>query len=138
MIQAGSGIPFRELVLLMDTILEECEDEVPCIAKKLDAQKEDVLHELLVSDLLNSYQVFYFFFRIETDAYLRERLELEPASALRAGLLIENTDLLEMFFLIRESKPVIVISDGESVVATFSGKSAYRQGREFLENPEYQ
>jgi hypothetical protein len=133
----GPDPQYLRLVALVDEILEECEDEVPCIVKKLDALDGDTINELLVSDLLNSYQIFSFVFRAETDMYMRERLELEPASSLKRGLKIEETDLLEMFFLIRENKPVIVISDGDKVVATFSGKSAYGQGREFLKNPEY-
>lgn len=131
-------MPFRELVALIDGILEECEDEVPCIVNKLDGLDEAVQNELLVSDLLNAYQIFYFFFRTEPDALIRDRLELEPASSLRRGLLVEETDLLEMFFSIHANKPVIVISDGDKVVASFSGKSSYGQGRLFLENPEYQ
>jgi hypothetical protein len=138
MSDTGSGMPFRELVALIDGILEECEDEVPCIVNKLDGLDEAVQNELLVSDLLNAYQIFYFFFRTEPDALIRDRLELEPASSLRRGLLVEETDLLEMFFSIHANKPVIVISDGDKVVASFSGKSSYGQGRLFLENPEYQ
>jgi hypothetical protein len=133
----GPDPQYLRLVALVDEILEECEDEVPCIVKKLDALDADTISELIISDLLNSYQVFCFVFRAETDLYLRERLELEPASSLKRGLKIDETDLLEMYFLIRENKPVIVISDGDKVVATFAGKSAYGQGREFLKNPEY-
>ena len=87
---------------------------------------------------MNAYQVFYYFFRIEPDILVQERLDLEPASSLINGLKIEETDLLEMYFGIRNAMPVIVISDGDKVVATFSGKSAYEQGRMFLKNPEYQ
>jgi len=46
-------------------------------------------------------------------------------------------DLLEMFFVIREGKPLIIIHDGEKAVATFSGGSAFRDGKEYLENPGY-
>jgi hypothetical protein len=137
MSKAGPDKPYRELVALVDAILEECEDEVPCIVTKLDTLDGDTINELLLSDLLNSYQIFYFMFRTGTDAYTRELLELQPASSLRGGLKVAETDLLDMVFLIHENKPVIAISDGDKVVASFSGKSAYEQGREFLKNPEY-
>jgi hypothetical protein len=129
--------PFRELVALVDKILEECEDEVPCIVQKLGTLEPQVRNELFISDLLNAYQVFLYFFRTEPDALVLERLELEPASALRTGLKIDEVDLLEMIFLLRESKPVIIIHDGDKAVATFSGGRAYADGKQYLENPEY-
>jgi hypothetical protein len=137
MTQAGSPRPFRELVDLVDAILEECEDDVPCIVKQLGTLEPADRNELFLSDLLNAYQVFFYFFRVVPDTLVQERLELEPASSLRAGLLIDEVDLLEMIFTIRESKPVIIIWDGEKAVATFSGGRAYADGKEYLENPEY-
>ncbi|PKL64762.1 MAG: hypothetical protein CVV32_06680 [Methanomicrobiales archaeon HGW-Methanomicrobiales-3] len=134
---AGSPRPFHELVEIVDGILDTCEDKVPCIVKKLGELDPEVRSELFISDLLNAYQVFIYFFRTEPDILVQEQLELEPASSLRAGLMIDEVDLLEMFFVIRESKPLIIIHDGEKAVATFSGGSAYRDGREYLENPGY-
>jgi len=135
---AGSSRPYPELVKIVDAILDACDDDVPCIAKKLDALDADARNELLLSDLLNAYQVFYFFFRMEPDVLTMERMDLESASSLRGGLLIEETDLLEMYFVIHENTPVIVIHDGDKTVATFTGKTAYEQGRTFMECPEYQ
>ena len=130
-------MPFRELVALVDTILEECEDNVPCIVKKLGSLEPEVRNELLLSDLLNAYQIFFYFFRTDPGAFVRERLELEPASSLKAGLMIDEVDLLEMFFVLRELKPVVFIFDGEKAIATFSGNRAYSDGKSYLENPEY-
>jgi len=133
----GTERPYPELVRIVDGILEECDDNVPCIVKKLDAVDEETRSEILVSDLLNAYQVFYFFFRTEPDTLTMERMDLEPASALRGGLKIEETDLLEMYFVIHDTVPVIVIHDGDKTVATFTGKAAYGQGRTVMERPEY-
>jgi hypothetical protein len=137
MTAAGSRHTYPELIAMVDDILDACEDDVPCIAKKLDALDEDTVAELLVSDLLNAYQAFYFLFRTEPDSLTMERMDLEPASALRGGLKIEETDLLEMYFAIRGNVPVIVIHDGDRAVATFTGKTAYEQGREFMQSPAY-
>ncbi|MCK9581716.1 MAG: hypothetical protein M0Q92_14900 [Methanoregula sp.] len=134
---AGSPRPFSELVDLVDGILDECEDNVPCIVKKLGTLEPEVRNELFVSDLLNAYQVFYYFYRTVPDQLVLEGLELEPASSLRAGLKIDEVDLLEMFFIIRESKPLIIIHDGEKAVATFSGGRAYADAKQYLENPDY-
>jgi hypothetical protein len=134
---AGTGRPYQELVGIVDAILDECDDNVPCIVKKLDGLDEASRNELLLSDLLNAYQVFYWFFRKEPDLLTMERMDLEPASSLRNGLLIEETDLLEMYFAVHGSAPIIVVHDGDKAVATFTGKTAYEQGRTMMESPEY-
>ena len=138
MSEKGATLPYSRLVAIADKLLEDADDDNFHLALSMDALEQPVLDELLVSDLLNAYQVFYYFFRMEPDILVQERLDLEPASSLVNGLLIEETDLLEMFLGIRNAMPVIVISDGDKVVATFSGKSAYGQGRTFLKSPEYQ
>ncbi len=135
---AGSPTPYASLVSIADRLLEDCDDDVECIALRLGHLEPEVRDELLVSDLLNAWQVFFFFFRTADSELLRERLELEPASALQQGIKIHETDVLEMVFLVRDGKAVIAVSDGEKVVAHFSGSSAFAQGREFMESPEYQ
>jgi hypothetical protein len=138
MSENGAGIPYSRLVAVADHLLEEADDTLAYLARGLESLEQPVRDELLVSDQLNAYQVFYYFFRIEPEMLVQERLELQPASALIRGLKIEETDLLEMFFAIRENKAIIAIHDGDKTVVTFSGKSAYGQGQEFLKNPEYQ
>ncbi len=138
MSEKGASIPFSRLVAIADNLLEDADDNMVSLVRGIEALDQPVRDELLVSDQLNAYQVFYYFFRIEPDMLVQERLDLEPASSLINGLKIEETDLLEMFFGIRDAKPVIIISDGDKMVATFSGKSAYEQGKEFLKSPEYQ
>ena len=135
---ALSRVPFTELVATADRMLEDCEDNYECLAVRLDNLAPEVRDELLVSDLLNAWQVFYFFFRTAGDDLLREQLELEPASSLIGGIKIRQNDFLEMIAGVRDGKPVIAISDGEKIVAAFSGSSAYKQGLEFMESPEYQ
>jgi hypothetical protein len=134
----GATVPYSRLVSVADNLLEDADEDIAYLARSLESLEQPMRDELLVSDQLNAYQVFYYFFRIEPDMLVQERLDLEPASSLIKGLKIEETDLLEMFFGIRDAKPVIIISDGDKTVATFSGKSAYEQGREFLKSPEYQ
>ena len=128
---------FSQLVELVDRMLDDCEEDEECLALRLGHLEPALRNELIVSDLLNAWQVFYFMFRTEPDLLARERMELEPASSLVNGLKIETTDLLEMYFAIRECVPAIVIHDGDKTVAAFSGKSAYAQGREVMQKPEY-
>ena len=137
MSEQGSAIPYSRLIAIADKLLEDADDDVALLGKGIDALEQPVRDELLVSDQLNAYQVFYYFFRLEPDLFVQELLDLEPASSLIRGLKIEETDLLEMWFAVHDNKAVIVISDGDKIVASFSGKSAYQQGREFFKNPEY-
>lgn len=134
----AARLPYSTLVSLVDQMLEDCEDDVECLVVRLGGLAPEVQRELLVSDLLNAYQVFFFFFRNGAGELLREQLELEPASALVGGITLGATDFLEMVFLIRDTKPVITINNGEKNVATFSGTTAYENGLQFLKNPEYQ
>ncbi|MEI8330795.1 MAG: hypothetical protein WCF90_03965 [Methanomicrobiales archaeon] len=132
------GIPYARLVAIADTLLEEAEDDTVRLVHAIDALEGEVREELLVSDQLNAYQVFYYFFRTEPDLLAQELLDLEPASSLVRGLKIEETNLLEMVFTIHNTEPVIMINDGDKIVATFLGDAAYKKGRDFFNSPAYQ
>ena len=132
-----SSIPFPELAALADRLLEESDEDVERLAKKIGSLDADKRNELMVSDLLNAWQVFYYYFRTVPDELVKERMELEPASSLPRGLKIDEVEFLELFFIMRDHKPLIVVSDGEKPVATFSGGNAYSDGKAYLENPEY-
>ena len=133
----SSAIPYPELVALADKILEECDEDVERLAKKIGSLDAEMRNELMVSDLFNAWQVFYYYFRTVPDELVKERMELEPASSLPRGLKIDEVEFLELFFVMRDHKPLIIISDGEKPVATFSGRNAFSDGRAYLENPEY-
>jgi hypothetical protein len=133
----GTPVPYPELVARADHLFEECEDDVTCIASRMDSLGPEIRYELLVSDLLNSYQVFYYYFRTFPDELVSERLELEPASSLIKGVKIDEIDLLELIFTVKNHEPVIIVSDGENAVVTFKGKTAYADGLKYIENPPY-
>ena len=130
-------LPYSDLVALADKLLEDSDEDDTLLARELESIESGARNELLVSDLLNAYQVFYYFFRTMPDALVKERMELEPASALVKGVKIDDIELLEMIFAIRDGKPAIVVSDGEKAIVTFSGRNAYAEGLKYLENPEY-
>lgn len=132
-----SAVPYPELVALTDKLLEESDEDVARLAAKIGSLDADVRNELMVSDLLNAYQVFYYYFRTVPDELVKERMELESASSLSRGLKIDEVEFLELFFVMKDHKPLIVVSDGEKPVATFSGNTAYTNGMKYLENPEY-
>jgi hypothetical protein len=132
-----SAVPYAEMVTLIDKLLEESDEDVARLAAKIGSLDADVRNELMVSDLLNAYQVFFYYFRTVPDELVKERMELEPASSLPRGLKIDEVEFLELFFVMKDHKPLIIVSDGEKPVATFSGNTAYANGMNYLENPEY-
>jgi hypothetical protein len=133
-----SAIPYPALVALSDKILGDSDDDIERLAAKIGSLDADIRNEMMLSDLLNAWQVFYYYFRTVPDEIVKERLELEPASSLSLGLKIDEVDILELFFVMKDHKPLIIVSDGEKAVATFSGGTAYTNGMACLENPEYQ
>ena len=133
----GSPVPYQTLVELADDILETCEDDIKCLCRMIDRLDPALRNELLVSDLLNAYQVFYYFFRVLPDDLVSERLELEPASSLIRGVKIDEIELLNLIFSVKDYEPVIIVSDGDRTLVTFTGKKAYSDGLKYIENPPY-
>ena len=133
----GSPVPYHTLVALADHLFEECEDDVKCLSHRIDELDPVLRDELLSSDLLNACQVFYYFFRMLPDELVSERLELEPASSLAKGVKIDEVELLDLIFSVKNHEPVIMVSDGEYPLVTFKGRTAYADGLKYIENPPY-
>ena len=83
---------FPELVRIADCLLEESGEDEDALMRRLETLPGAVRRELLVSDLLNAWQVFYYFFRTVPDELVRERFELEPASSLVDGVEIDEIE----------------------------------------------
>jgi hypothetical protein len=127
------ALPFPELVRIADCLLEESGEDDDALVRRLQTLPGPVLRELLVSDLLNAWQVFYYFFRSAPDELARERLELEPASSLVDGVTIDEIDLLVRVFRVRDGIPEILVTDGKDTLKTFSGASAVADSLSFIE-----
>lgn len=125
--------PVDELEATADGIFEECEEDVVCIADRLDGIEEGLRWELLDSNLLNAWQVFYYFFRIVPDELVRERLELEPALAARSGVLLEERGLFEILFFVKTRRGFIGVSDGDRLLAHFEGPDAFAEAEEYAD-----
>jgi hypothetical protein len=69
---------------------------------------------------------------------VKEQLELEPASSVVHGIKIDEIEFLELIFLVKENEPVILVTNGQETVTSFTGRNAYSEGLKYLENPEYQ
>jgi hypothetical protein len=126
-------LAYRDLSLVADRILEEGEDDPEALSFALDRLVPGVRDELLASDFLNAWQVFYYHFREDPGELERDRLTLQPGSALSEGVLITEIEFYELFFLIDSKEPVISVRTGKDVVANFRGRDAYRLARKFLD-----
>ena len=126
-------MPFGELGRIADEILEKGEDQPDVLANELDLLSPAIRDELLTSDLLNAFQVFYYLFRQEPGDLERERLTLQPASALATGVMMSENDLFEVTFSFDGVEPVFSVSDGEQVIARCHGTGSYRKVLQFLD-----
>ncbi len=128
-----TSVSFSELACIADQILEKAEDDPEILAQELDGLAPGIRNELLTSDLLNAYQVFFYFFREDPGDLEQDRLTLQPASALMTGVMMSETELSELFFSIEAGEPVFSVSDGDRVVARFRGADAYQKALQFLD-----
>ena len=125
---------FPELVRVADCLLEEAGEDDDALARRLEVLPGQVREELLVSDLLNAWQAFYFYFRIFPDDLAKERLELEPASSLIDGVLLDEINIAERIFRVRNGTPEILVTDGKTVLKTFSGSTALDDSLSYAES----
>jgi len=124
---------FPELVRIADCLLEESGEDEDALVRRLETLPGPVRRELLVSDLLNAWQVFYYFFRTVPDELVQERLELEPASSLVEGVEIDEIEMLVRVFRVRNGIGEIVVTDGKDPLKTFSGTSAVADSLSYIE-----
>lgn len=126
-------IPYSELSRVADQILERGEDQPEILARELERLPPEIRDELLTSDLLNAFQVFYYFFREDPGDLERDRLTLQPASALLTGVMVTEIDLFDILFSIDAGEPVLSVSDGDQVIARYRGVDAFRKAIRFLD-----
>ncbi len=128
-----AGMSYRELSHTVDLLLDRVDEDTDALVKELDNFSPEIRDELFRSDLLNAFQVFYFYFREDPGDLERERLELEPASSLIGGVKIDEIELLELVFRLDKEDGVISVTDDEQILANFRGTDAYRKAKEFID-----
>ncbi|KQC04685.1 MAG: hypothetical protein APR53_03140 [Methanoculleus sp. SDB] len=129
-------IDYLELAELADRIYAIAEDDVEKLADILDDLEPGVRNELLHSDFMNAFQVFYHAFRELPTELGEERLILQPATEIVRGVLVEERDLLELHFTETDGVPSVLVSDGEKMIRTFTGRGAYGRAVAFSEEYE--
>ncbi len=125
---------YYELAELTDRIFAISDGNNDKLVELLDTLDENLKNEFLSSDFLNAEQVFYYFFRTIPGKLAEERMILQPASALKTGVMIEKHDLLEIVFSVRGETGELIVTDGERALATFYGRSAYQDAVNYVDN----
>jgi len=116
---------YYELAELADQLLGIADEDNEKLSEILQELEPPVREELIDSDFLNAYQVFYYYFRTEPEEIEKDRLMLEPATSVKNGIHINDFDILEIYFSHNKNIPEIIISDGDNELKRFSGKNAY-------------
>ncbi len=129
----GCALSQGELAGIADALLERADEDDDALARELDLLDPAVRQQLLVSDFLNAFQVYYYFFRRDPGDLERERLVLQPASALAHGVLLDEEDLFWVVFRVEDGQPVLSVCDDESVLASFRGKDAHERALSFID-----
>lgn len=118
---------YAELAEFAERLFEMSGDDDERLAEALDTLDEETRGALLASDILNAYQVFYYYFRETPDELTMERLQLHAASDLARGVVIDEVDLYEVVFRMEGGDPVLLLTDGEKALAQFRGPEAYEK-----------
>ncbi|MDR2854925.1 MAG: hypothetical protein LBV40_02055 [Methanomicrobiales archaeon] len=127
-------ISYQELGDIAEQIFTVCEDDPIRVATKLGTLSPNIRDLLLESDLLNAFQVFYYYFRESPDIVAEEILLFHSAAHLIHGIsLLKGIGPYEMVFLVKQGKPMIVIIDEDDLVLkTCTGTGAYREAISFI------
>jgi hypothetical protein len=128
------GNSYRDLAKIADRLFVQSHDNEEQLATALDSVPQEVRQELLASDLLNAYQVFYYYFREIPDELAKERLLLLPASALTHGVVLFEIDYVEVVFQVEQGIPGIALHDEGQVIANYHGMDAYRSAKQFIDD----
>ena len=125
---------YRDLANIADRLFIQSNDNEEELATALDSVAEEVRQDLLRSDLLNAYQVFYYYFREFPGELAKERMLLLPASTLSHGVILAEINYVEVVFQVEQGSPVITLHDEGQVIANYQGKDAFRNARQFIDD----
>lgn len=126
-------LTYQELGDIAEGLFQESNDDPRKLAGLLDGLDARIRKELLISDFLNAYQTFYYFFREEPGEFEKDRMILETASALQQGIRIVEIDLFEVIFRVEEAEPVVSVGDGGQILVNYRGPDAYRRAIRFID-----
>lgn len=127
------GISYREMACIAEELLEKTHEDETLLAREFAGLPDALRRDLLVSDFFNAYQVYYYYFKQPPGELEKERLILQPASALVEGVMINERELLEIIFRVEDDQPVMSVSDGDRVLVNYRGIDAYERALRFVD-----
>lgn len=133
MITVDNGSGYDQMSEIVDSIFERCDDDPACIAAELRKLDSVIRDEILVSDLLNAWQVFWYYFAAYPGDDAVENLLLHSASELFIGVPMGDYGIFSLVFLVTNRDPEIRISDDIQEIARFAGTSAWKDTLHFME-----
>jgi len=136
MLFGDDGGWYAKLAAQVEGILDLCNDDPACIAKALNSLEPDTRNEILSSDLLNAWQVFWFYYGEYPGDEAVEFLVFHPAGELSKGVPMGDMGIFRLTFIVKGGNPGILIEDDVTEVAWFTGPSSWKETREFLEREE--
>jgi hypothetical protein len=116
---------YNTLSTIADTIFNRCNDDPSCIAKEIRKLDEETRHDILSSDLLNAWQVFWYYFHEYPGEEGEEFLMFHSAGELSRGVPMGELDIFTITFFVINGEPEIRIADDLHEVAGFTGSSAW-------------
>jgi hypothetical protein len=134
MTDGNQGKSYRDLAKIADRLFAQSNDNEEQLAYALDSVEPELRQELLASDLLNAYQVFYYYFREFPGELAKERLLLLPATSLSHKVVLVEIDYVEVEFRVEQGDPVITLLDEGQVIAKYHGKDAYHSAMQFVDD----
>lgn len=126
-------LSYRDMAEIADDLLEKADEDETRLAKELTLLPDPLRRDLLVSDFFNAYQVYYYYFRESPGDLERERLILQPASALVQGVMMAELEFLEIMFRVEDDQPVVSVGDGDRILVNYRGKDAYQRALRFID-----
>lgn len=134
MIYTVDGGRYAELADLVEEILVRCDDDPSCIAAALNTLEPETRDEILSSDLLNAWQVFWYYFQEYPGDEPVEFLVFHSAGELSRGVPMGNAGIFSLTFIVKAGDPCILIEDDITEVARFTGQSSWNEAKKYLEN----
>ena len=130
---ADSG-QYDALSALADSIFSRCDDNPACIAAEIRKLDPDTRSDLLMSDLLNAWQVFWYHFQEYPGDEAVEFLSFHAAGELARSVPMGDIGIFTLTFQVIEGDPEIGISDDVQEVARFRGTAAWRDTKAYLDH----
>lgn len=122
MIYTVDGGRYAELAELVDEILVRCDDDPSCIAAALSTLEPKTRDEILSSDLLNAWQVFWYYFQEYPGDEQVEFLVFHSAGELSRGVPMGDVGIFRLTFIVKAGEPCILLEDDITEVARFTGE----------------